>query len=74
MGRCRADSDVCGGVASRAAGLGMGIWQGVAMDFLKFQPGPPCPTLLRLVAGPPLHIKVFTFDGYYERLLYLLGG
>jgi hypothetical protein len=24
----------------------MGVWQGVAMDFLKFHPGPPCPTLL----------------------------
>jgi hypothetical protein len=26
----------------------MGVWQGVAMDFIKFQSGSPCPTLLRL--------------------------
>jgi hypothetical protein len=26
---------------------GRPIWQGVAMDFLKFYPGPPCPTFLR---------------------------
>jgi hypothetical protein len=24
----------------------MGVWQGVAMDSLKFHPGLPCPTLL----------------------------
>jgi hypothetical protein len=27
-------------------GTSMGVWQGVAMDSLKFHPGPPCPTLL----------------------------
>jgi hypothetical protein len=27
----------------------MGVWQGVAMDTLKFQQGPLCPTLLRSV-------------------------
>jgi hypothetical protein len=32
----------------------MGVRQGVAMDFLKFHPGPPCPTLLRPAGGPPL--------------------
>jgi hypothetical protein len=32
----------------------MGIWQGVVMDFLKFHLGPPCPTFLRPVGGPPL--------------------
>jgi hypothetical protein len=32
-----------------------GVWQGVAMDFLKFYPDPPCPTLLRLAGGP--HLK-----------------
>jgi hypothetical protein len=25
----------------------IGVFQGVTMDFLKFDPGPPCPTLLR---------------------------
>jgi hypothetical protein len=32
----------------------MGIWQGVAMDSLKFYPGPPCPTLLRSAGTPAL--------------------
>jgi hypothetical protein len=27
-------------------GLVMDVWQGVAMDSLKFDPGPPCPILL----------------------------
>jgi hypothetical protein len=31
-----------------------GVWQGVAMDFLKFQPYPPFPTFLRPADGPPL--------------------
>jgi hypothetical protein len=29
----------------------MGVWQGVAVDYLKFYPGPPCPTLLRPMGG-----------------------
>jgi hypothetical protein len=33
----------------------MGVWQGVAMDSLKFHLGLPCPTLLRPVGGPPLN-------------------
>jgi hypothetical protein len=33
--------------------LCMGVWQGVAMDSLKFHPGPPFPTLLCPVGGPP---------------------
>jgi hypothetical protein len=28
------------------------VWQGVAMDSLKFDPGLPCPTLLCPVGGP----------------------
>jgi hypothetical protein len=32
----------------------MGVWQGVAIDCLKFYPGPPCPPLLRPAGGPPL--------------------
>jgi hypothetical protein len=27
------------------------VWQGVFTDSLKFHPGPPCPTLLRLSGG-----------------------
>jgi hypothetical protein len=30
----------------------MGVWKGVGMDFLKFYPGPPCPTLLCHVGRP----------------------
>jgi hypothetical protein len=30
----------------------MGIWQGVAMDSLRFNPGPPCHTFLRSVGRP----------------------
>jgi hypothetical protein len=30
----------------------MGVKQGVAMDFLKFHPGLPCPTLLHPAGGP----------------------
>jgi hypothetical protein len=28
------------------------VWQGVAMDSLKFQLGSPCPTLMRPAGGP----------------------
>jgi hypothetical protein len=31
----------------------MGVWQGVVMDSLKFNPAPPCPTLLRSASGTP---------------------
>jgi hypothetical protein len=31
-----------------------GVWQGVAMDSLKYRAGLPCPTLLRPVGRPPL--------------------
>jgi hypothetical protein len=34
--------------------LSMGVRQGVAMDSLKFHPGPPSSILLRPVGGPPL--------------------
>jgi hypothetical protein len=33
--------------------MNMGVRQGVAMDSLKFHPGLPCPTLLRLAGGLP---------------------
>jgi hypothetical protein len=29
----------------------MGVWQGVALDSLKFHPGLPCTTLLRPAGG-----------------------
>jgi hypothetical protein len=32
----------------------MGVWQGVAMGFLIFHLGLPCPTLALPVGGPPL--------------------
>lgn len=32
----------------------MGVWQRVVMNFLKFYLGPPCPTILCPVGGPPL--------------------
>jgi hypothetical protein len=32
----------------------MGVWQGVAMDSIKFHLGPPCPTLLRPSGRLPL--------------------
>jgi hypothetical protein len=42
---------------------GMGVWQGVAMDSLKFHLGPPCPTLLRLMGGPLLKRPYGYFRG-----------
>jgi hypothetical protein len=32
----------------------MGVWQGVAMDSLRYHLGPLSPTLLRPAGGPPL--------------------
>jgi hypothetical protein len=32
----------------------VGVWQGVAMNSLKFYSGLPCPALLRPAGGPPL--------------------
>jgi hypothetical protein len=32
----------------------VGVWQGVAMDSLKFHPGLPCPTPPCPAGGPPL--------------------
>jgi hypothetical protein len=31
----------------------MDLWQKLAMDSLKFHPGPPCPTLLHPAGGLP---------------------
>jgi hypothetical protein len=33
--------------------MNMGVWQGVAMETLKFHLGPPCPTFYALWAGRP---------------------
>jgi hypothetical protein len=37
----------------------MGAWQRVAMDFLKFHPGPPCSTLPHLAASPVTALMPF---------------
>jgi hypothetical protein len=47
----------------------MGVWQGVAMDSLKLHRGPPCPTLLRPVSGPPLKWQ----GGRPSTVFYLFG-
>jgi serine/threonine protein kinase len=45
-----------------------GVWQGLAMDFLKFQLGPPCPTpFVSGVAWPQVaqqagHPMLYAFD------------
>jgi hypothetical protein len=41
----------------------MGAWQGVAMDSLKFHPGPPCQTILHHADGPPLKWPQGRFRG-----------
>jgi hypothetical protein len=41
----------------------IGVWQGVAMDSLKFHPGLPCPTLLCPVGGPSLKRLYGRFRG-----------
>jgi hypothetical protein len=37
--------------------LNMGVWQGVAMDSLKYHSGPQCPTLLCPAGGPYSRFK-----------------
>jgi hypothetical protein len=50
-------------VAAQRAFTDMGVWQGVAMDFLELHPGPPCPTLLclygRFRGGPSAEREAF---------------
>jgi hypothetical protein len=41
----------------------VGVWQGVAMDFLKFHLGPPCLTLLPPAGVPPLKRPYGRFRG-----------
>jgi hypothetical protein len=41
----------------------MGVWQGVAMDSIKFHPGLPCPILLRPAGGSPLNRPYGCFWG-----------
>jgi hypothetical protein len=53
----------------------MGAWQGVSMDSLKFNPGPPSPTLLRLEGGPPLkwHYGLFGDEPTFKAGGYFLA-
>jgi hypothetical protein len=41
----------------------LGVWQGMAIDSLKFQLGPPWPTLLCPAGGPPLKQPFSCFRG-----------
>jgi hypothetical protein len=41
----------------------MGVWQGVAMNSLKFHPSLPYPTLLHPAGGPPLKRPYDSFKG-----------
>jgi hypothetical protein len=41
----------------------MGVWEGVAMDSLKFHLGLPCPTLVRPAGWPPLKRPYRHFKG-----------
>jgi hypothetical protein len=40
-------------VSGRVRPPSIGVWQRVAMDSLRFHPGPPCPTFLCPADGPP---------------------
>jgi hypothetical protein len=48
------DEGQTGTLGHNLGGLFIGVWHGVAVDSLKFHPGPPCPTLLCPVDGPVL--------------------
>jgi hypothetical protein len=41
----------------------IGVWQGVALDFLKYHLGLPCPTLLRPAGRQPLKRPYNRFKG-----------
>jgi hypothetical protein len=45
----------------------MGVWQGVAMDFLKFHPGLPYLTFLRPAGGPTPETALRLFQGWPAR-------
>jgi hypothetical protein len=47
----------------------MDVWEGVAMDSLKFHTGPPCLNLLHPVGGTPLKRPYGCFWGVWGRLL-----
>jgi hypothetical protein len=51
LGHPRGVGATPGGVLVTTGGIWATVWQGVAMDSLKFHPRPPCPTLLRFVLG-----------------------
>jgi hypothetical protein len=46
-----------------AAVMQIGVWQGVAMDSLKYHLGPPCLSFLRPAGGPPLKRTYSHFRG-----------
>jgi hypothetical protein len=51
----------------------IGVWQGVAMNSLKFYPSPPCPTLLH-PAGPRAFSGVaFPQGGWLSAMFYPFG-
>jgi hypothetical protein len=50
-------------ILNRFSQISMGVWQGVAMDSLKFYPGPTCPILLRPAGTPPLKRPHSHFGG-----------
>jgi hypothetical protein len=41
----------------------LGVRHGIAMDSLKFHPGPPCPTFGRPAGEPPLKRPYIRFRG-----------
>jgi hypothetical protein len=41
----------------------MGVWQGVAIESLKYHLGPPCRNFLRPEGGPPLKRLLGRFKG-----------
>jgi hypothetical protein len=41
----------------------MSVWQGMAMDSMKYHLGPPCLTLLRPAGAPPLKQPYVHFTG-----------
>jgi hypothetical protein len=43
---------------------GMSLWQGVAMDSLRFHPGLLCPTFLHPAGGPLLRPRLQLFQGW----------
>jgi hypothetical protein len=51
------------GGLKKVEGRVIGVWQGVAMNYLKFHLGLLCPTLLHLAGGPILKRPYGRFRG-----------